>query len=179
MTIPEFLDLYQINRVKALESAHKGAYWKCVGHLINNSCPEGRAKDIFVDALLILDRHSSRGTLKVTNLKTLISSYLCAVCLKIWKNGGRESNLIPTEPDDPILFKLDLDDDDHFSDEDMLEKMRRSFRMLSDQCQEILGLFYFNGCSMKEIMETCDYATTDAAKTAKYRCLERLRTLFI
>lgn len=49
---------------------------------------------------------------------------------------------------------------------------------LGHPCSQLLSLFYFEKKSGEEIAETMGYANTDTVKTAKYKCVQKLKPIF-
>ena len=48
---------------------------------------------------------------------------------------------------------------------------------LGDPCHSIIKMRYFYKLSMDTIHEKLGYKNADTAKNAKYKCMERLRTI--
>jgi RNA polymerase sigma factor (sigma-70 family) len=56
--------------------------------------------------------------------------------------------------------------------------LRKCFEYLGEKCKNVLGLFYYKQQPMSKIAElTGD--TEDSIKTIKYRCMQRLRKLYL
>lgn len=48
---------------------------------------------------------------------------------------------------------------------------------LGDNCRKILMMFYFQECSMKEILNTLDYENEQVVRNKKYKCLKQLEKI--
>lgn len=56
--------------------------------------------------------------------------------------------------------------------------LRKCFNELGEKCKKVLGLFYYKKQSMSKIAElTGD--TEESIKTIKYRCMQRLRKMYL
>lgn len=54
---------------------------------------------------------------------------------------------------------------------------KNAWTQLSQKCQNLLQLFYYDGRSMKELTKLLEMNSEDVVKNAKYRCLKKLKTL--
>lgn len=61
----------------------------------------------------------------------------------------------------------------------MFEQLELVVKQLGNKCQEILKQFYFLKASMKSIASNLGYSSVNAAKTQKYKCLERAKKLAV
>jgi len=57
------------------------------------------------------------------------------------------------------------------------KKLALYFAKLGAKCQEILKLFYYQGFSIKEIVQFSHYKDENTVKSQKSRCLKRLKQL--
>lgn len=74
---------------------------------------------------------------------------------------------------DMELFKTLLYDSD---DETMLEIIADCISHMSKQCNQILTMFYYEEKTLDDIMaELTSFASKNALKTRKYKCMEELR----
>lgn len=55
--------------------------------------------------------------------------------------------------------------------------LRKSFAQLTERCQQILNLRIVHGLSMPDIAETLGLSNANSAKTAKNKCLNRLKSI--
>ncbi|TYB72495.1 sigma-70 family RNA polymerase sigma factor [Bizionia saleffrena] len=53
--------------------------------------------------------------------------------------------------------------------------LKKHFKTLGKQCQELLTLFYYRGYTIKEILSQGDYNTENVVKSTKSRCMKTLR----
>ncbi len=63
--------------------------------------------------------------------------------------------------------------------EKKLEALSRSFKKLSDGCQKLLQMFYYQNLRMDDIVEQLGYKNSSTAKNQKYKCMQQLRKIHL
>jgi len=53
--------------------------------------------------------------------------------------------------------------------------LKKHFKTLGRQCQELLTLFYYRGFTIKEILNHGSYNSENVVKSAKSRCMKTLK----
>ena len=71
-----------------------------------------------------------------------------------------------------MLDEFQLDPADK---EKMVTAMNSIMMAMPEPCRTILPDFYYNGMSLDEIKDEIGYSTTDAVKTQRYKCFQRLQ----
>ena len=151
----------------ALDFLYKKYFRMMTKMVITNSGTEEEAKDIFQDALIVFWRKVISGNLILTSK---ISTYIYSICLNLWrKELDRKSRLSNEQKDDVEYIDIDR--------EERIRIVRECINELGDTCRRILMYYYFDGLSMSDIAEKIGYATTDTAKTKKYKCKKKLDSL--
>lgn len=155
-----FLYLYQQHQAQILRMVQK------------NSGSESDALDIFQEGLLALWTNISQGKFLLRE-NTRISSYLHTLCRNIWISKLRKRKVMYSIDDNPALeiAAETTDMEEHYGH---IKQLERHFKNLSNACQRLLQLFYYQKASLKEIAETLDL-TEKTAKNNKYRCMQKLR----
>ncbi len=152
---------------KALDYLYKKHYRMMVKLVISNNGTEEEAKDIYQEALIVFWQKVIGGNLVLTSK---ISTFLYSICLNLWrKELDRKSKLSHDEKDEI-----------EYIDSDKAERVKivnECINALGDNCRKILTYYYFDGMAMSDIAEKLGYATTDTAKTKKYKCKKRLDLL--
>ena len=74
-----------------------------------------------------------------------------------------------------ILTAEDLDYDS--DEEEQLQVLEQVISKVSEKCQKIFNLFYFQKKSMQEIADLLGFSNLNSAKTQKYKCIERATVL--
>ena len=151
-------------------------HFKMVEYLVkNNGGSVSDANDVFQDSLLVLMEKARNTAFELTSsLKT----YLYSVARNIWrgKRRGKEGT------------NLDISDFEEFLPledgiEMALEKEKEStiaslsLQQLGEPCKSLMNQFYYLKKSMAEIAAILGYKDTNAAKSQKYKCLQRLRKI--
>jgi RNA polymerase sigma-70 factor (ECF subfamily) len=62
-------------------------------------------------------------------------------------------------------------------EEMLLAKVEKVMSSLGDGCKEIITLFYYQRCSVREIVERLNYKNENTVKAHKSRCMKRLKEL--
>lgn len=152
---------------KALEYLYRKHYRMMTNAIIKNNGTEQEAKDIYQDALIVFWQKVVSNQLTLT---AKISTYLYSVCLNLWrKELDRKSRLSHEEHDRPEY----MDDEA----EERKAIIHDCIGQLGDTCQKILTYYYFDDMSMQDIADKLGFATTETAKTKKYKCKKRLDNL--
>lgn len=158
---------------EALQELYKG--YPSVRHFIKtHGGNEDDAKDIFQESLLVFYRKVQQPDFRLTAAAT---TYLFSVAKYLWKDALKKKNR-------EVAFEIQ----DILAEEDVMtaRQQEREQRWLDqiignlgEKCAAILNLFYFRKKSMEEIAKELDYRNVDTAKTQKYKCLERAKTMAI
>ena len=56
-----------------------------------------------------------------------------------------------------------------------IEEVSEMLKQISDKCQELLRLFYFDNLSMTEIQERFSFKSAHVARNEKYKCIQALK----
>jgi len=158
-----------IDRIKkGDESAAKYLYskhFKMMRRLImKNSGTEHDAKDIYQDAIIVFWEKVTSGNLI---LSSKISTYLYSVCQNLWrKELDRRKRLSSEEVESSVT--LDLDQSER------VNAIKICMGKLSETCQEVLQLYYFDNLSMSDIADKLNFSNADTAKSKKYKCKKEL-----
>lgn len=75
-------------------------------------------------------------------------------------------------PLDELVQESGLAPDDR---ERMLQVMNGIMHAMPEPCRTLLPDFYYAGMSLEEIRQEIGYATTDAVKSQRYKCFQRLQ----
>jgi RNA polymerase sigma-70 factor (ECF subfamily) len=173
-----------IDRVKSgdqrvlveLYRKYRGEFSGFVRKIAN--CDKEQSEELFQFAVVTFYENIING--KLTDLNVDVRTYLFA----IGKNKAFEFNRKKSRN---IFFDnlpgYDIVDTDLEDKEELLEKENKLKQLanlidqLSERCQKILRLFYYEKKSMSEIMEIFNFKSTDVAKNEKFKCQKRLKSL--
>ena len=115
----------------------------------------------------------------MTTLTSTVKTYLFAIgrnkALELNKKSNRFVSDTTTDlVDDSVDSKRD-----HLALNKDLETVSSSLTKLGDPCKTILTLYYYKRLSMDQIADQLGYNNKDTAKNMKYKCMKRLREIFI
>jgi len=129
-------------------------------------------EDIYQDAFMVLCNKIYEDKLNAENLKSSLKTYLFGVGIKLAYNFNRKTGK---------LQKQDLHDlQDIPNDEPGLgvenEKIiQKAVHEMGEPCHTILVKQYWENKSGEEIATEMNYKNKDAAKTQKYKCIQKLK----
>lgn len=150
--------------------ANRSAFRKFV---LSNSGTREDADDVFQEALIILHRKVNESSFQLTSA---LSTYLFAIAKNLWRDQLKKRKVdttnMSTESADCELENL-------LAEENLFRKAEEALKRITAQCQEILEYFYIRKWSMLAIANQLGLSSENAAKTAKYKCLERARENYI
>ncbi len=129
------------------------------------------AKDLFQDALLIT---YEKLQTKDFTLTCTVETYVFSICKYKWKDrlSHKNKNVVWEQGNERMLNPESVDEQLY---QQKLQTAEKALNTLGDKCLKILELFYYKGWNMTRIAQELDYKTVNAAKTQKYKCLERAR----
>ncbi|HLV37998.1 sigma-70 family RNA polymerase sigma factor [Xanthomarina sp.] len=162
-----FRRIYEDNRDKFLNFARKY-------HLQQDDII-----DIYQDTYIIFHNNVMEG--KIEEFTSSISTYLFSIGKYLIFDKMKKNNKtinpdfdlsIIRENEELVDPNLDMDQNDLTIEQVLLKK---HFATLGKKCQELLTLFYFRGYSIKDIIETTEYASENVVKSAKSRCMKTLK----
>ncbi|WKN44081.1 RNA polymerase sigma factor [Tunicatimonas pelagia] len=136
----------------------------CLRRLQQLGCAEPDAEDLLQDAVLVFRHNLLEDKLHHRNN---LRGYLYLICCNLYRTRQQQAQativsfneaLIRTEPEMDVAGR---------------QEALRIFQQLSSQCQEIIGRYYVDQQSMREIAQDMHFANTDVAKATKFRCVQR------
>lgn len=105
-----------------------------------------------------------------------ISTLLCAIGKNklLTKLGKQQKHAEWTELT-PLIDTAD--DEPPLADESLLFRVEQVIETLGEGCKEIIMLFYYQRCSVRDIVERLRYKNENVVKAHKSRCMKRLKDL--
>lgn len=148
-------------------------YYGMVRYLVcNNSGKEEDARDVFQESMVVLYEHARDGKLpENSSLKT----WIYAICRNKWLRQLEKSSRLKRFTDFEEVIDVP---DEKTADESLHVKLRESMNRLGVGCRKILLLFYYFKKSMEEIAAELNYTNADNAKSQKYKCIQKLKTIY-
>ena len=143
----------------------------------NYSCSRDDARDVYQVSILAL--HENILNNKLQEFRSSIKTYLFAIgknkFLEFRKNESRNTR----DVDSAVIDLEEVSSWEYEEKELKLQVTESSLKQLGDPCKSLLELYYFHGMSMDEISEKLNYKNRDTTKNLKFKCLARLRRIFV
>jgi RNA polymerase sigma-70 factor (ECF subfamily) len=129
------------------------------------------AVEFYQMAILIFYDNIQQG--KLTELHSSVKSYLFAIGKNKWREYYREKQrAAPGSAIDLTHLIVEASSEEYDID---LQLIKEGLAGLGEPCRQLLEAFYYQGMNLDEIVLRFGYKNKDAAKTAKYKCLQRLK----
>jgi RNA polymerase sigma factor (sigma-70 family) len=142
--------------------------------IIKNNGREEDAHDIFQETMVVLFEQLSSGKFEQ---KSSLKTWIYAVCRNKWlkqlEKQKRNVRLVDFERADEIILPEELNETNEKS-----KSLRKSLEQLGVQCRKLLLLYYYFKKSMEEIAVDLNYTNADNAKSQKYKCLQKLKSIY-
>ena len=131
--------------------------------------------DVYQDAIVALCENATKGNLD--GIKSSLKTYFFSIGkYMIYARLKKKNQTTPFESIDNFNFEWE---DEETETNDQLGELREAFKLLGEQCQKVLTLFYYEEKKLDEITQLMHYENKDVAKSQKSRCIKRLKELTI
>lgn len=142
--------------------------------IVKNNGREEDAHDVFQEAMVVLFEQLNSEKFELTSsLKT----WIYAVCRNKWmkqlSKQKRNVRMIDFESADEFVLPEEVAEKNEMS-----VSLRKSLGQLGVQCRKLLLLYYYFKKSMEEIAVDLNYTNADNAKSQKYKCLQKLKSIY-
>jgi len=144
--------------------------------IIHYGGSEQDADDVFQETVVAFIDTVKKGKYR---MEASIKTFLVSVAKNIWFNeikkrerAGAREKLYEKARDqevEDVGFQI--------SDLERRRQLRDLIHQLGDSCKKILMLYYYEGLSMKEIVEHLPYENEQVVRNKKYKCLQSLSGL--
>lgn len=135
-------------------------------------------ENIFQEAWVRLWQNVTSGRLTESDLTASLSTYFNQIGYYTYLETERKYKEVISND---ALKMLDFLEDDAEQLQKRIERetfVDNAVSEMGSPCSQLLSLFYFERKSGEEIAEVMGYANTDTVKTAKYKCVQKLKPLF-
>jgi RNA polymerase sigma factor (sigma-70 family) len=140
----------------------------------SNSGNTQDAEDILQEALLTFWQKACDPNFRLTSLPT---TYIFAIAKNLWLKALEKRKTI-SNPNNINTTDDFLDNlEDKIITEEKFTIIDKAYKLLGENCKEILKQYYFLKLSMQEIATKLNYANANVAKAKKHQCLSQLREL--
>ena len=129
-------------------------------------------QEIYQDAFMVLCNKINENKLNADNLKSSLKTYLFGVGIRIAYNVNRKNGKLPKED---LPETIDIPDDEPGLGEENEKIIQKAVHEMGEPCHTILVKQYWEDKSGEEIATEMNYKNKDAAKTQKYKCIQKLK----
>jgi RNA polymerase sigma factor (sigma-70 family) len=142
-------------------------------YVIDNSGDIHDAEDIFQEVIIsFINLVKARKFRGESSVKTFLYSINRNLWLNELKKRGssqkRELKYEQKKEDTDAAIGLAIES------RETSQRLMAAIGELGETCKKILVLFYFEGCSMKEILGTLTYDNEQVVRNKKHKCLKKL-----
>ncbi|MBP6456678.1 MAG: sigma-70 family RNA polymerase sigma factor [Chitinophagaceae bacterium] len=163
----------------AIKQIYKECFPTVLKMMIAYNKTEEDAYDIFQEAMTILYKKSKDEQFSLTcKLSTFLVAISKNLLFKKFEKEKKERQSL-TQSESEIIQSHDVEIEHFLALEENVKKLRLAVASLGQPCAGIITSFYIDNKSMQEIAEEYNYSNTDTAKNQKYKCLNRLKKLFL
>lgn len=158
-----------------LKDIFNSSYTFCVKKLkALYGCPESDAKDLTMDAIMVLRTKIMSSQYQNINLQ----SFLITVASNKWRTKQkRDKRLMEYYPN--VLEKHLLIQGEKKESEYQRQRVNtiiKTIRSLGEPCQSVLYKNLVQGFSLDNVTESLGYKSKSALKVTKSRCMKKLKT---
>jgi len=138
--------------------------------------------DIFQQSVLVLYDNAVRDKIKSDD-KASMKTYLFSVAknLALQKINKNKKWSKVSEPESILGLIENSDSELEIGNEEkeQIIKLNTALVQIGDPCRTLLKLFYYQKLSFEEISQLMSYKNIHAAKSQKYKCMQRIRKIIL
>ncbi|HEV2353483.1 MAG TPA: sigma-70 family RNA polymerase sigma factor [Puia sp.] len=176
-TDQQLLEGLALSDRKSIEAIYKEHYGMVQALIVNNSGYPDDARDVFQEAMIVLYDRVRSGSFE---LNCQLRTYLYSVSRRLWlkRLGQLQRSFTGVESlSDTIPVEEELERHDQRNKD--FQVMEQSLNALGEPCRSLIQAYYLEGKSMVQIACDFGYTNADNAKNQKYKCLMRLKKIFV
>jgi len=172
-----FPEAWISKRNEMIQGLYRKFFKQVKFYILNNSGMSEDAEDVFQDALIILINKMDNGTL---NLSCSVETFLFSVCKNLWFHHLSRMHKVHEYKDgqmkEHIISAISAESYDVH--DELLRLMRCHFSRLDSASKQTLEL-YLSKTPNKETTSMLGYKNKHYAKTRKFVCKERLKSMIM
>lgn len=157
---------------RVVNAIYERYYPKVKMFVLHNKGEEDDVQDVFQDALMYLITKHKEKPLVLQSFE----AYLFTICKNVWRRTLKKEKSKVTNDDAPTLVDKATDLSLFFMEQERLDFYLEKFRLLSQNCKEILSS-YFNGMSYEEMVQELSYATVNTVRQRVFKCKAKMMQL--
>lgn len=173
----EKLALFAKNDSRTMEELYANNYRTVEKFIVRNSGEAVDAKDIFQEAIIAAWLNVKNGQFREVRSGN-IEAYIVRIAKNKWLDVLRSSRFKKTVPmvsDTKAPMVEELRTEEAIQDVAYLKEL---YSCLDERCKAVLDRFYFEKMSMEDIAKEL-HLDAGSVRTAKYRCMMKLRKLHL
>ena len=153
-----------------LRYLYKKYYPMALSIVYQNNGTEEEAIDVFQDSIISF-YESIRND--VFRGDSSINTYLYSTIRNQWLTKLKRNKRTINLEGDSLEFQ-NFTEEKQISQEEFKSKITYLLNQIGESCKNILINYYYENCSMKEIMQIMGFSTEKSAKSQKYKCMQKL-----
>jgi len=155
-----------------LEVIYIRHYLSIEKYIIQKGGTENVAKDIFQEGMTAFYLQVKKGNYRQ---ESQIKTYLIAICKRLWYKEIKKRK--PRVELSEKMFEPEEMNFNFINEEpsDLTYEVFQIFKLISEDCQKILELYYFERYTMQAIAREFNFSGEQSAKNKKMKCLKYLR----
>ncbi len=161
----------------AFETLYRDNFKALKSYVIRNSGTLEDAKDVFQDTIIALIKMVSRPHFEIRD-NTKVSTLFYAIGSRLWLLNLRNRRIKTTNSDiSEMNYEFSADEESMIEKRDYEEKhqlIAKSVKLLGEDCQKLLELYYFKNQKLKDIAGMLSY-TEAFVRVKKNRCMNALK----
>jgi RNA polymerase sigma factor (sigma-70 family) len=157
----------------ALEFVYK-SYWPMISRFVrSNSGNQEDAEEVYQESIIALyEKLRDREVILTCSIKT----YVYSICRNKWLQFLKGRKII-----------VDIEEYNDISPESSEEvkelpedkEIKEAISAMGDPCRSLLIGYYYHQLSLEVLADQLKYTSANVAKQQKFRCMERLKKLFL
>ena len=161
---------------QAVRSLYRDYYESLSWYVMNNNGSRQDAEDIFQEVVVafidLVRKNRFRG-------ESSVKTFLYSMNRHFWLNELKKRNrTLARESRYEAMQDNEVKDlDSELAGRESGQTIMRLVEQLGETCRKILLLFYFEGCSMKQILEQLHYENEQVVRNKKYKCIRQLEKI--
>ena len=186
MTDTEYIQAFRARNNKAITLFYRQYRDSFMAFLANkfHSLNQQLLAEVFQESVSRVWENIERGKLTETSLTSSLSTYLNSTGIRVWlETNRRYGEDIPNDEDIFVkaqeayeMERADADEKMQFR-QDRQDATREVVDKMGKPCAPLLMAFYWDNNSWDNIARELHYSNAESAKTQKYKCMQRLKTL--
>ncbi|WP_459210665.1 RNA polymerase sigma factor [Aquimarina rhabdastrellae] len=152
-----------------IEEIYNRFFTKTLRFVLQNKGTHDEAKDIFQEALLAIIVAVQKRNLNINSFE----AYLMTVSKNMWRRELEKKKKRVIKDGSATLIDNDNDFALFILEQEQMQLYREMFHKLSDNCKEVLSLF-FNNVSYESIVRELGYANINTARQRIFKCKSKL-----